>query len=85
LLNRTNVRNSCEKLEEKVFINTKIRKNLNSKVNDLFAVKRSSSIEKMDIKKGLSIKSDEESYLVDNTVEISNLELLQDFSAVVVF
>ncbi len=62
---------------------TKIRKNITSKVNDLFAVKRSSSNEKKDIKKGLLIRFDGESSLVDKRFEISNLDLLRDLAEMV--
>ena len=62
----------------KVHIDTEKRQYLTSKVNALFSVKRSFSNEKKDIKKGLPIENDEESYLVDYVNEISNLELLKD-------
>ena len=62
----------------KVNIDTEKRQYLTSKVNALFSVKRSFSNEKKDIKKGLPIENDEESYLVDYVNEISNLELLKD-------
>jgi len=75
-----------------VSFDTKIRRNITSKVNDLFAVKRSSSNEKKDIQKGLPINSDEESSLVDKVIEplarrsqISNLELVKDLEEMVKF
>ena len=64
-------------------INTNNRQYLTSKVNAHFAIKRSFSNDKKDIKKGLPIKYDEESVLVDKVIEISNLDLLWDLSKVV--
>ena len=45
-------------------IDTETRQYLTSKVNALFAIKHSFSNDKKDIKKGLPIKSDEESFVV---------------------
>jgi len=74
----------------KVHIDTEKRQYLTSKVNALFSVKRSFSNEKMDIKKGLLIIFDEESYLVDKRFEplarrsqISSFDLLKDLVEVI--
>lgn len=57
-------------------VDTQNRQYLTSKVNILFSVKRSFSNEKEDTKKGLPIKSDEESCLVAGVDEISNFDLV---------
>jgi len=59
-------------------INAEKHQYLTSKVNALFAVKRSSSIEKKDIKQGLLTENGEESFLVAGLGEKSNFDLLKD-------
>ncbi len=68
---------------EGIRIDTVSRQYRTSQVNILFSVKRSFSNEKADIKKGLPIKSDEESTLVDYTIEISNLDLMGDIIEII--
>ena len=64
-------------------IDTKIRKNLTSKVIDLFAVKRLSSNEKKNMKKGFLIRFDGESFVVAGVREISNIDFLKDLAEIV--
>ena len=72
-------------IPEGLVIDTEKRQYITSKVNAQFAVKRSFSNEKKDIKKGLITIFGGESYLVAGTCEISNLELLRDIEHVIHF
>lgn len=66
-------------------MDTEKRQNLTPKVNAFFAVKRSFPNDKKNIKKGLLAIFGEESFLVDYTIQISNLDLVKDLAEVVHF
>jgi len=68
-------------MEKRLFFDTEKRQYLNSKVNNLFSLKLDFIRTSGNIKEKLPIKNDEESSLVAETVEISNL--LKDISEII--
>ena len=63
---------------EGIVVDTTIRTYLTSKVNSLFFAKSQFKRTSEGVNKKLPINSDEESSLVDYTVELSNLDLFRD-------
>ncbi len=67
---------------EGIVLDTKKRTYLSSKVNSLFLAKSQFKRTSGGVNKKLPINSDEESSLVDYTIEISNLDLVKDIEEI---